>query len=288
MSQSYVHSNDRILLLAEERIGSSDDTNNNSLEYEVGAWLCTMLARYFQEDFLIMPESVNKQTNKKPDFAIERYDEENSNTTLHLVCEIKRARGDHLEQALDQVIKAIRFTGDETNQHETFVIIQRGWKIGFFEFFTFFHGDLDDKEIDHFRGCVPLLFQSTNMTRGEGPHCLDIENMRGDNIPRGVDRLLTRPTRKEPNELLDDADSLQTPCIFDIKVHKREIDLIFRHLATGKPRSINITWKVYKDIWGKRKSKENYVVKPHEYNFQQLYLTRNLIVHIHLRLSIHK
>lgn len=238
MAQVPQFSRQKVLQLAEERIEASENAKNESYEYYVGAWTCSMLARHFQEDFLITPEMFNRQTNKKPDFTIEKYDETTKKLVLHTVVEIKKARGDYLEKALEQVIEAIQFTGDEIDQHETFVVIQRGLKIGFFEFFTFYHDDLNKRDIDHFRGCVPLLFYNKHMTEDEAPHP-GIQKMR-DNIPEGVERLLTRQTKEVPSELLDDADSLQTPCIFDLKKHKDEIDLLFHHMATSKYRSVDI------------------------------------------------
>ena len=242
------YSHEQILLLAEERIANPIgdlDKRPTVYEYHVGSWACTMLSRHLGPGFLLTPEMFNRQSNKKPDFTIERYDENAYNKTrLHAVYEIKKHGGDYLEKALNQLVNAINLTGDETGDLEIFLIVQRGLEIGFFEFSSMFHGDLDHLNIEHFRGCIPLLHDNRHMIRGNEPSHRSIIDM-SQNIPQDVVRLLNRETETTGNnmpqhkkDLLDEADLLQTPCIFNLTKHRKEINLLFHHIATTKPRKV--------------------------------------------------
>lgn len=235
------YSSEHILMVAEERISNSRLTDDKVYEYNVGSWMCTMISRHFGKDFLITPEMFNIQTNRKPDFTIEKLDQESANLTkFHAACEIKKHHGEHLEKALDQLVKAIRLICDETGITEIFLIVQRGLEIGFFEFSPLLFEDLDEQKIDHFRGCVPLTFYNDNIISDNGVTDRLIKEMT-ENL-QGVKHLLYRNTKKsndpEIEELLQDADSLQTPCIFNLEKHKYEIDLMFHHIATANPREI--------------------------------------------------
>lgn len=191
-----------IIELAQKRISHPKALEEKVTHYEhhVGSWACTMLVFY----------------------------------------EIKKHKGDHLEKALEQVTEAIYMTGDETGVHEFFVIIQRGLEIGFFEFQTTYHPEMDEKEIDHFKGCVPLLFSNEQIGDYNGPKGELMKNKVEEilsNKHSGVQKLLHRNTKKD-EESLDDAKKVQTPCIFNLEKHKEEVDLLFHYISTAKPREI--------------------------------------------------
>ncbi len=281
MSQYPRYSLEPIIELAQKRISHPKALEGKVTHYEhhVGSWACTMLARHFNtKDFLITPEMSNIQTNKRPDFTIEKYCESQNNLRTHVFYEIKKHKGDHLEKALEQVIEAIYMTGDETGVHEFFVIIQRGLEIGFFEFQTTFHPEMDEKEIDHFKGCVPLLFSNEQIGSYNGPKKELMKNKVEEilsNKHSGVQKLLHQNTKKD-EESLDDAKKVHTPCIFNLEKHKEEVDLLFHYISTAKPREI-FSWN------GKKHNKFQ------KYNFQQLYLfLLHTIIYSHIFVSLQK
>lgn len=208
-------------------------SGNIPYEHHVGSWACTMLKNVFtQPNWVITPELHDPNSHKKPDFTIEKPDA-NSNLQVHAVYELKKVKGDRMEKALDQVITAIVETVDEKGNRgegafETFVVVQRGLDIGFFEY----HNDvsnLDEEKIPHFRGCVSLT--EDYEVGGQMKRVLAAK-------PNGLKKLYFDDEHlTSTDEVRDDAKDYETDCIFNLEQHAREIEFLFHHIATQNPRS---------------------------------------------------
>lgn len=76
----------------------------------------------------------------KPDFLIEKV--ENNSIHTHLICEIKKHKGDRMEKALNQAVKDIVMSLEEkgnnnnNDRYEVFVILQGGWILDFSNIIT--------------------------------------------------------------------------------------------------------------------------------------------------------
>ena len=220
------HLYDLAILVAEERISSPVTTEHDGTpihyEHSVGNWMTSVLSRYLGEDFLIGPEMFNRQTNKKPDLTIQKYDEDRPDKTkIHLCVELKKKEGDSLHKALSQLVRAIHQMGESTEDYEVFAIVQRGMEIGFFEYYSFAEDDL--KDLDNFEGCVPLTYLSEDLIFESDQAKDTLQNLVRD-LPDDIQHL-----RKT---------SLQTQCVFDLELHKEEINTLFWYIATHSPRKV--------------------------------------------------
>lgn len=139
------------LQLAKSRIQNPPD--RQPYEHHVGSWACTMLSMVFNgHQWIITPEKRDQNSKKRPDL-VEKLNDAHTESFHHLFMELKSSKGDRIEEALAQVVDEIQDTMEQTI--EAFVVVQRGTKIGFFEY----HNDisnLDEEEIPHFKGCVSL------------------------------------------------------------------------------------------------------------------------------------
>jgi hypothetical protein len=208
--------------------------NGKHFEHHVGTWLGTLLKNVFAGDpWAYTPEKIDVYTNKKPDFLIEKL--EDDNFSIHLVCEIKKHKGDRMEKALNQAVKDIQETIDEKGNitdsaFEVFVLVQRGMDIGFFEY----HNDesnLDEENIDHFRGCVSLTQRQDNGRAVISSNTPRLKMLMFDDY-----RLQTLNDTEE-ERLREDARNYRTPCIFNLDYHEDEINKMMDHILRNKPRS---------------------------------------------------
>lgn len=220
-----------VLQKAKEEI--ENPSHKTHYEHHVGTWIGTLLKNVFTGDpWAITSEKADNHSKKRPDFVIDKL--ENNNLYMHLVCEIKKHKGDRMENALNQAISGLIQTMDETgnqrdNMFELYVIVQRGVNIGFFEY----HNDvsnLEEEGIKNFRGCVSLTQDQTNGTAI---------------IPdttHGLKRLMfddgnLRSTNDEEKRLRNEAKGYNIPCIFNLNLHAYEIDSMMTHILKNPPRS---------------------------------------------------
>lgn len=226
-----------------------------SLEHHVGTWMGTVLKKVFaDEKWAITPEQTDNSTKRRPDFVIEWV--KGGNLVPHCYVELKKVGGERFEAALQQTIKSLAETVEDlgyvpasfsqdsassssyqdsasSTQTEVFVVVMRGFHIGFFEY----HLDadeLDDRDIHNFNGCVSLTQPSVSgkeIIPGRLPLSVkkvyfDAEKLRGVNDA-------------EVQQFREDASEYQTPCVFDIreKEHEKWINGYLHHIATKKARS---------------------------------------------------
>ena len=197
---------------------------------------------FFASHWAITPEQRDSSTNKKPDLMIERAIRGAPGQCIqmkpYLAMEFKKVRGGRIENALEQLKKAVSNTisseGDKSaddpkpDVYEVYLVVQSGFHIGFFEY----HADesnLDEEDIAHFKGCVSL----TQEYKIGGRMTCPITNTPGD-----LKKLLfnTDGLRKG-TDLRSEAKEYPTPCIYDIRLHHNEICQIFSYMANNDPRS---------------------------------------------------
>lgn len=198
-----------------------------SYEFHVGSFAFTMVKNIFKDpEWVITPEMSDKFSNKKPDITIEKV--KNGNLETYMIYELKSATGDRLEEALNQSITSIVETIDEKgqndNEFETFIVVQRGLDIAFFEY----HNDvtnLDEEGIPHFRGCVSLTYSGMNQTQVI-------------QLPASLKKLFfDEKNLIKETDIRKEAEKYQIPCVFNLLDHGKEINFLFHHMATNNPRS---------------------------------------------------
>jgi hypothetical protein len=243
MSKIPRYSSERALLLAEERINHPSETGKKhfkttSYEYLVGTWACTMLSKHFSDDFLITPEMFVIGTNKKPDFVIEKFcEEEEDRSKLHAVYVLKKKGGDYFDRALVQAANAITQLCDfNEGWIETFVIVQRGMEIGFFEFLSY-TSMMEQAGITHFKSCVPLTCLHEKLLFGYDGAKSEIEQFSAG-LPNTVMPLIYGHPGRKSTDSMAEADEIDTPCVFNLEIHKYEIEFVFHYIATQSPRSM--------------------------------------------------
>lgn len=220
------------MIKVEENIGYQ---NGKSKEHRVGSWSCTMITKVFNSDeWIITPEKIDDYSNKKPDFTIEKF--KDNNLHLHAVVELKRLGGDRFEKILQQLSKAItERTVEHEKDLETFVIAQRGWSIGFFEYLPY-ETLLDEQKIENFRGMISLTQENEQLLFKNPKQFQELKSF-WETLPVDLQHLFHEDSGKsKDSDLIMDADSYTIPCIFDIRTHKEQVEFLFRYIATWDVR----------------------------------------------------
>lgn len=201
---------------------------NKAYEHHGGSWAFTMIHSVFQgPKWIITPEKTDKTSNKRPDLVVERLNDANTEAEHYLFMELKSSTGsDRFEEAVAQIVNQITETMEDGI--EAYVVVQRGTKIGFFEY----HNDisnLDEDGIPHFMGCVSL----TQSYEIGGVLATVLPNP-----PPDLDLLYHNYTRlRKKTETRDEAAVYRTKCVFDICKHEKDIEFLFDHMVNQKPRS---------------------------------------------------
>jgi len=195
-------------------------------EHHVGSWAFTMLKTVFHgPEWIITPEKTDENSRKRPDLVVEKF--KDGKAEHYLFMELKASEGDRFEDAISQVVDEIADTMEE--DIEGYVVVQRGLKIGFFEY----HNDvsnLDEENIPHFKGCISL----TQDYKIGGK----VTKVLSEPLPADVDFLFHNHTKlRKVTENRDAAAEYKTPCIFDICKHQKVINLLFDHMVNKNPRS---------------------------------------------------
>lgn len=115
-----------------------------------------------------------------------------------------------------------------------FVIAQRGMEIGFFEFLSYTNM-MEDAGITHFKSCVPLTYLHKDLLFGNEEAKFAIEQLSANLPDTAMPLVYDHPGRKS-TESLAEADEIDTPCVFNLAIHKDEIDFLFHYIATRNPR----------------------------------------------------
>lgn len=177
----------------------------------------------FSDDkWIIIPERSNEHTRRRPDITVQNME------TPHLLYEVKSSKGDRLVDALFQTIDGIPPQWvDSMTDGSLYIIIQRGCKIAFFEY----HNNTDDlnsHKIPNIKGCISLT-----------QRLWDVNRYRSilDSIPDTVLPLYHDLSLSINNtEARKAGRGYKARCVFDIQQHQREINFLFHHILTSKPR----------------------------------------------------
>lgn len=203
------------------------------LEHHVASFACTVTKHVFSnDDWIITPEKADKSSNRKPDLTIERLTE--NALEIHLYYELKKDKGDRMEDALHQTIVSIIETLDlqgsnKSQEFDVYVVIQRGMEIAFFEYHNY-ASLLDDEDVENIKGAVSL----TQPFRVNGVLTEIIP------IPHGAGLLFREASGLDmEKDGRKEASRYKIPCVLRLDVHEREIDFLFHHMATNKPRSLD-------------------------------------------------
>jgi len=133
-----------------------------------------------------------------------------------------------LEDAVEQTTAAIYETvdkkGNQTENFEVFLVVQRGMDIAFFEYHTD-TTNLTEQGIYHFKGCVSLTTEYNNFQIITLPDDLIL-------LYNKAERLQKSSTTRE------EAAQYPVPCVFHLRRHAQQIDYIFRYMAENEPRSL--------------------------------------------------
>lgn len=200
------------------------DPSIKPYEWHVAAWATTMLKKVFSADeWVMIPERRNEHTQKRPDLVIEQF------ITPYLLYELKSSKGDRFEDALYQTIDGIHKWVDATANASIYIIIQRGCKIAFFEY----HSNSDDFEghkVPMIKNCVSLtqpLWDGENYTR-------PLNFIPKDVLPLYHNYVHIKD--KDFTEKRKVAKNYKKRCVFDIRKHQKEINLLFHHILNKGPR----------------------------------------------------
>jgi hypothetical protein len=202
-------------------------------EHYVASWACTILKKVFiGDEWIITPEKQDPSSGKRPDLTVEKTSQPSTHSpqdlesNYHLLMELKSSTGDRFEEALVQLVGEAAETLEE--QIEVYVVVQRGTKIGFFEY----HNDvsnLDEENIAHFRGCVSLT--QDYKIQGNDTRVLL-------NKPNDLELLFHNYNNlRTQNEIRQEAADYNIPCVFDLDKHEQEINFLFNHMVNNPPRS---------------------------------------------------
>jgi hypothetical protein len=129
---------------------------NSRYEHRVGSIAGTILPIYFTPDkYTITPEQIQRGTFKRPDFTIEKVDE--NRLIVHCFVELKSLFNSNFNDILDQLSDSILHTMDNNPNVSAFIIAIKGLKIAFYTYHNCIDM-LDDTDICHYKGFIPLHY----------------------------------------------------------------------------------------------------------------------------------
>lgn len=225
-----------------EKLINHNDSEYNSFvhpdwyfEYLSCSWVCTKLKELFSErDWIISPQR-RAHGRGMPDFYVEKAIRKHAGHPVEMkprLAIMVRKGGEGRQDLLDHLYQG--FTANtpiyEKSKEEVevklYLVVLCGYKIGFFEF----HSDterLKKEKIRHFRNCISLTQGYSHGTKEELPV---IETYNLENIYERSFKFYYRD--------MEFPECYLTSCIFDMRKHQKEIDILFEHMAKNEPRSI--------------------------------------------------
>jgi hypothetical protein len=147
----YIYSSVKTINVALHRIVDSDSTK----EHTTSTATNSLLTHYFPlQKYTVTPEQQQPISGKKPDYAVERLD---SNDTLvpYAFVEVKSLVNSNFNNILDQLYNSILASVDCMENFSVYVIAMKGTYIAFFQFYSFIPL-LDEYGIVHYKGFIPL------------------------------------------------------------------------------------------------------------------------------------
>lgn len=226
------HPTSNAILKAEKKGKDPDDLLFNkdgsikmkNMEHHVGGWMNKKLNIVYsgegtEDTWLVTPEKIDPQEKKKPDFIVETALEEDGKWEFlyHIGVEVKALNsGFSIKRTIDQLLDTV--FDPFFSQMESFIIVQVGFKIAFFEYYNY-RTDLDEQGSESFKGCVSLTdhLEYASMVYPAPLHHTE--------CGEGLEKIGGRP-----------ASDYRVPSVFDIRIHKKEIDFLFHYMKKNYPR----------------------------------------------------
>jgi hypothetical protein len=148
----YLYSSVKTINVALHRIVDSDCTK----EHRTSTATNSLLTNYFPlQKYTVTPEQVQPISGKKPDYSIERLDN-NDTLVSHAFVEVKSLINSNFNNIMDQLCDSILTSVDcAGGNFSVYVIAMKGIHIAFFQFYSFIPL-LDDYGIEHYKGFIPL------------------------------------------------------------------------------------------------------------------------------------
>lgn len=123
-------------------------------EHRTGTATSGLLQHYFPlKKYIITPEQI-QDSNKRPDFTVERLNNK-GDLVSHVFVEIKSLVNSNFDDIMDQLYDTVLENLDNIPSNSTFVIAMKAGKIAFFTFNAYI-SELDDYGIEHYKGFRPL------------------------------------------------------------------------------------------------------------------------------------
>lgn len=224
------------------------DTEIKQYEHFVGSWATTMVTETFNNvkreqggpNWIFTSEQTDQTSKKRPDFTVEKM-EDKPEPTPWLYMEYKRFGGKPTYMALNQLSKAVESKLYEDHFEGVFTIylvVVAGVKISFWEIdYEAVKDKQPERDVEFVWGCRSLTQSAeeeiTDDLVKEPPYTI-----KKNNIPPGVEKLITRQTTTTTNPVLVEAREYETKAVWDITNtdHKEPIFKMFNHMARNKPR----------------------------------------------------
>ena len=200
----------------------------------VATWACTRLKNTFQEKYwaITFKDHYTDNDPSTTNLTVEKVEEKKLN--IHLAMELRpNFLYYNFTKILDQAVEKVQQT--IPIKEKIFLVVQCGIRIGFFEYNND-HEKLIGDNIKNYHGCIPLTMD----------HVKDDKrlNVILDNKPKDLLPLEHRYRNKRGLAMGDyvgyyggkSGHNFFVPCIFDLRKHGKEIDFLFHHMATEKPR----------------------------------------------------
>lgn len=224
------------------QVWNQKKNSNESKFYEhlVASWGCTMSNLVFTGDgWMSTPERRDNNSKKIPDWSVHKLyfnKKGQRGAKPHMLGEYKSAKGDRFEKALAQTVHEFAETMDEvglaTGQYEVYIVVQRGTKIGFFEY----HNDISfwDGDIPTFRNCTSL----TQDYEVDGIMTTVLEDKPDDMEPLYYDtKYLKKLQDKDEQAIREEAAEYEEPCVLDLDKHEDQINFLYHHILNNEPRT---------------------------------------------------
>lgn len=207
----------------------------NTQEHRTGTAASGLLNNYFPLDrFIITPEQI-LESNKRPDFTIEKL--KNDKFYHYAFVEIKSLINSNFNDILDQLHDTILETVDSLGgEYVIYVMAMKGSKIAFFVFHSYV-GLLEEYDIMNYKGFIPLNY----VIPAEKYFNINQEYYNNNNL--GLIEYLKHATKLNipgPDILraqgVESTANIPHPHILDMlnKNHENYVHELFQHMANNE------------------------------------------------------
>jgi len=215
---------------------------NLTQEHVTGTAALGLARNYFSiEQFGITPEQIQQFNMKRPDLAIEKYITSKCIFVPHCFMELKSLVNSNMAKIVDQLHDTLFVTlgdyGDLTGNYSVFMIGMKGTKIAFYIYHSF-GSLLDDYDISHYKGFIPLNYVIPRENFLSYSHSFPLAEAVYDSYIRNI-TFETNPLILEQLGAIN-TEHIQHPHILDLlnKDHQEHIHLMFKYVAERNANAI--------------------------------------------------